>query len=139
MNIRDLAYLLSVADLKHFGKAADACFVSQPALSMQIKKLEKELGVTLLERTNKSAFLTDHGVMISERARQILDLTKDIKDLAKSAKDAFSGEIKIGIFPTLTPYLLPIIIPKLSKAYPKLSFFLIERKTNTLIEQLRQG
>jgi len=139
MNIRDLEYLLSVADLGHFGKAADACFVSQPALSMQIKKLEEDLGVKLLERTNKSALLTDHGVMIAERARQILDLTKDIKDLAKSAKDAFSGEIRIGIFPTLAPYLLPVIIPKLSKTYPKLSFYLIEEKTATLIEQLRKG
>ena len=139
MNIRDLEYLLNVADLGHFGKAADACFVSQPALSMQIKKLEEDLGVQLIERTSKSALLTDHGMMITERARQILDLTKDIKDLAKSSKDTFSGKIRIGIFPTLAPYLLPVIIPKLSKIYPKLSFYLIEEKTAALIEQLRKG
>ncbi len=139
MNIRDLEYLLSVAELGHFGKAADACFVSQPALSMQIKKLEENLGVKLLERTHKSVLLTDHGVKIAKQARQILDLTKDIKDVAKSAKDPFGGEIRIGIFPTLAPYFLPVIIPKLSKTYPKLSFYLIEEKTATLIEQLQNG
>jgi len=139
MNIRDLEYLLSVADLGHFGKAAEACFVSQPALSTQIKKLEEELGVQLLERTSKSVFLTEHGLLIAERAREILNLTKDIKDLAKSAKDVFSGEIRVGVFPTLAPYLLPVIIPKLSKHYPKLSFYLIEEKTDVLVDQLQKG
>lgn len=139
MNSRDLEYLVALSNLKHFGKAAEACFVSQPALSMQIKKLEESLGVQLLERTNKSVMLTDHGIIIAERAKQILNQIDEIKEIAKSAKDPLSGEIRIGIFPTLAPYLLPLIIPKLSKIYPKLSFYLIEEQTYKLIEQLREG
>lgn len=139
MNIRDFEYLVALCELKHFGKAADACFVSQPALSMQIKKLEESLGVQLLERTNKSVMLTDQGMIIATRAKQILNQIDEIKEIAKSAKDPFSGEIRIGIFPTLAPYLLPLIIPQLSKAYPKLSFYLIEEQTSQLIEQLRNG
>lgn len=139
MNIRDLKYLVALAEQEHFGKAADACFVSQPALSMQIKKLEETLGVKLLERTNKSVLLTDSGTIIAKRARHILNEVEEIREIAKSAQDIFSGELKIGIFPTLAPYLLPIIIPKLSKKFPNISFYLIEEKTNTLIEQLKSG
>lgn len=139
MNTRDFEYLVALANLKHFGKASAACFVSQPALSMQIKKLEECLGVQLLERTNKSVMLTDCGIIIAERAKQILTQIDEIKELAKSAKDPFSGDIRIGILPTLAPYLLPRIIPKLAKIYPKASFYLIEEQTLSLIEQLRIG
>ncbi len=139
MNIRDLKYLVALADHGHFGKAADACFVSQPALSMQIMKLEESLGIKLLERTNKSVLLTDHGIIIVERARHILNQIEEVREIAKSAKDPYSGELKIGVFPTLAPYLLPLIIPQLSKAYPNLTFYLIEEQTAVLIEQLKQG
>jgi LysR family hydrogen peroxide-inducible transcriptional activator len=139
MNIRDLKYLVALADHGHFGRAADVCFVSQPALSMQIMKLEKNLGVKLLERTNKAFFLTDHGAIIVERARLILNQIEEIREIAKTAKDPFSGELKIGVFPTLAPYLLPLIIPKLTKLYPKLRFYLIEAQTTVLIEKLKQG
>lgn len=139
MNIKDLKYLVALADHGHYGKAADACFVSQPALSMQIIKLEKSLGVKLLERTNKSVLLTDYGVTIVERARHILDQIDEVREIAKLAKDPFSGELKIGVFPTLAPYLFPLIIPQLSKIYPKLSFYLIEEQTSLLIEKLKQG
>lgn len=139
MNIKDLKYLVAVADYNHFGKAADACFVSQPALSMQIAKLEESLGVKLLERTNKSVFLTDSGAVIVERARYILNQIEEVRDIAKLAKDPFRGEFKLGIFPTLAPYLLPLIIPSLSKTYPHLSFYLIEEQTASLVEKLKQG
>jgi LysR family transcriptional regulator, hydrogen peroxide-inducible genes activator len=139
MNIRDLKYLVALADHGHFGKAAETCFVSQPALSMQIMKLEENLGVKLLERTNKSILLTEHGGIIVERARHILSQIEEVREIAKSAKDPFSGELRIGVFPTLAPYLLPHIIPQLSKAYPKLSFYLIEEQTAVLVEQLKQG
>lgn len=139
MNTRDLEYLVALSDLKHFGKAAAACFVSQPALSMQIKKLEDSLGIQLLERTNKSVLLTDHGLIIAKRAQQILHQLDEIKEIAKSAKDPFSGEIRIGVFPTLAPYLLPLIIPQLSKIYPKLSFYLVEEQTSQLIEKIKEG
>jgi LysR family hydrogen peroxide-inducible transcriptional activator len=139
MNIRDLQYLVALADHHHFGNAADACFVSQPALSMQIKKLDELVGVKLLERTNKSVLLTDSGTMIVERARQILNQVDEVREIAKAAKDPFSGELKIGIFPTLAPYLLPHIIAPIAKLFPKLSLYLVEEKTATLIEQLKQG
>lgn len=139
MNIREFQYLVALEEFRHFGKAAEACFVSQPALSMQIKKLEESLGVQLLERTNKSVMLTDHGVIIAERTKQILHQIDEIKEIAKTAKDPLSGELRMGIFPTLAPYLLPLIIPKLSKIYPKLSFYLIEEQTSKLIEQLKEG
>ncbi len=139
MNIKDLKYLVAVADHGHFGRAAKACFVSQPALSMQIMKLEESLGLPLLERTNKSVLLTDHGVLIVERARHILSQIEEVRDIAKSAKDPFSGEFKLGVFPTLAPYLLPLIIPTLSKIYPKLKIYLIEEQTPVLIEQLKLG
>lgn len=139
MNIKDLKYLVALADYSHFGNAANACFVSQPALSMQIKKLEETLGVKLLERTNKSVMLTDYGVTIAERARHILNQVDEVREIAKTAKDPFSGEFKLGIIPTLAPYLLPRIMPQLSKIYPKLSFYLIEAQTTLLVEKLKHG
>lgn len=139
MNIKDLTYLVALAEHGHFGKAAHACFVSQPALSMQIMKLEETLGVKLLERTNKSVLLTDHGVAIVERARHILSQIDELREIAKLANDPFSGELKIGIFPTLAPYLLPHIMPRLSEIYPKLSFYLVEEQTSSLIEKLKVG
>lgn len=139
MNTRALQYLVALNDLRHFGKAADACFVSQPALSMQIKKLEETLGVELLERSNKSVLLTKTGMVIAEQARHILRQVEEMRDFAKSVKDPYSGELKIGIIPTLAPYLLPLIIPSLSKKFPKVSFYLFEGHTTILIEKLKLG
>lgn len=139
MNTRDLQYLVALSEHQHFGKAAEACFVSQPALSMQIKKLEEMLGIKLLERTNKSVILTAAGIAITERARQILNQVNELRDFAKLAKDPYSGELKIGIIPTLAPYLLPIIIPSLAHDFPKISFFLIEEQTAVLIDKLKSG
>lgn len=139
MNIRELKYLVALGDYKHFSKAAKACFVSQPALSMLIKKLETELGVILLERNNKSVLLTPIGVAITEKARNILEQTNDIYALAKSANNPYAGDLKIGIIPTLAPYLLPLLIPTLSKQFPNVRFYLIEEQTATLITKLKTG
>ena len=139
MNIRDLKYLVALADHGHFGKAATACFVSQPALSMQIKKLEDTLGTTLLERNPKTLLFTEPGLAIIERARELLYLVEQIKKIADTAKDPVSGELTLGIFPTLAPFLLPHIIPFLAKTYPKLTLHLIEEKTTPLIVELQQG
>src|SRR3990167_4002588 len=128
MNIRDLKYLVAIADHCHFGMAASACFVSQPALSMQIKKLENSLGVQLIERTSKSALLTETGKLITEHARDILCRVETLKDVAKQANDPYSGEFHLGVIPTLAPYLLPRIIPGLSKLFPKLTIYLIEEQ-----------
>lgn len=139
MNIRDLRYLVSLMEHQHFGKAAEACYVSQPALSIQIQKLEEILGIKLLERTNKTLLFTEEGVLIAERARHILNQVEEIYDFAKLAKNPYSGDLKIGIFPTLAPYFLPMIIPSLTKKYPNLSLYLIEEKTLSLIEKLKKG
>ncbi len=139
MNIKDLKYLVALADYGHFGNAANACFVSQPALSMQIKKLEETLGVKLLERNNKSVMLTEQGAVIADRARLILSQVDEVKEIAKSAKDPFSGELRLGIIPTIAPYLLPHIMPQLTKDYSKIAFYLIEGQTADLTEKLRQG
>jgi len=139
MNIRDLKYLVSVADYGHFGKAADACFVSQPALSMQIKKLEDTLGVQLIERTGKKIFLTEIGKLITQQARDILFRVEEMREIANTAKDPFCGELHLGIIPTLAPYLLPYIIPSLSKAFPKLTIYLAEETTSNLLTKVSQG
>lgn len=139
MNIRDLQYLIALIDHRHFGKAAEACFVSQPALSMQIKKLEQYLGVQLLERTNKSVMMTPIGAELGEHARQVIRQIETIRDIARSAADPFGGELKLGIFPTLAPYLLPQIMPRLSEKFPRLSLLLREEQTALLIDKLRNG
>ncbi len=139
MNIRDLKYLVALIDHQHFGKAADACFVSQPALSMQIKKLEEHLGVQLLERTNKSVMFTDVGEVLAERARLVLSQVDEMKELARHSADPYGGELRLGIFPTLAPYLLPHISPQLAKKFPRLSLYLLEEQTASLMEKVMQG
>lgn len=139
MNIRDLKYLVAVAEQRHFGKAAEACCVSQPALSMQLKKLEETLGVQLIERTNKSVLMTAAGKTIAARAQIILTQIEEMQEVAKLNADPESGQLKIGIIPTLAPYLLPHIIPELKKTFPKLLLHLAEEQTALLIAKLREG
>ncbi len=139
MNIRDLKYLVALKEHGHFGKAADACFVSQPALSMQIKKLEEYLGVQLLERTNKSVMFTAIGETMLERARLILQEADAMKTIAREEADPLGGELHLGIFPTLAPYLLPHVTPTFNKKLPRLSIFLVEEKTGVLLQKLQQG
>lgn len=139
LNIRDLKYLIAIADYQHFGKAAEACFVSQPGLSMQIKKLEETLGVQLIERTNKYVLLTEVGQMIIEQARGVLSQVVTIQEIASQAKDPLSGTLRLGIIPTLGPYLLPYIAPQLSALFPKLSLYLVEDFTNNLLNKLTEG
>lgn len=139
MNTRDFEYLIALSEHHHFGKAAKVCFVSQPALSMQIQRLETSLGVKLLERNHKSVLLTDIGLAITERAKLIVAQINEIRDFAKLAKDPYSGRLTIGIIPTLGPYLLPLILPTLSKKFPNIHFYLVEEQTATLIQKLKMG
>ena len=139
MNLRDFEYLSAVARLQHFGKAASACSVSQPTLSMQIKKLEETLGLPLLERGRRSVSLTAAGKDILARAENILRETKAIRDIARQYHDPFSGNMTLGAFPTLAPFLFPRIVPKLNKTHSKLSLFLVEEKTPELLQRLRSG
>jgi LysR family hydrogen peroxide-inducible transcriptional activator len=139
MNLRDFEYVEAVARLGNFGKAALACNVSQPTLSMQIRKLEEYLGITLFERTNKSVKLTRTGEAMLVKIRDILQQTSEIKSLAALAKDPFAGEIRLGLFPTLAPYLLPHIMPAMRKTFPKLDILLFEEKTDRLLSMLSDG
>lgn len=139
MNIRALMYFVKLAELKHFSKAANACFVSQPTLSTQIRKLEDELGVTLVERAPRHIMLTPIGEDIAHRARHVLRDIEHIKDAARRSKDPETGTIKLGIFPTLAPYLLPHVIPNIRKQYPDLRLQLAEEKTEDILNMLDQG
>lgn len=139
MNLRDFEYLTAVARLRHFGKAAAACNVSQPTLSMQIRKLEETLGISLLERGRGAVSLTAAGRDIVARADIILKETKAIRDIARQHRDPFTGSATLGAFPTLAPFLFPRIVPKLNQAHPQLKLFLVEEKTTELINRLRAG
>lgn len=139
MNLRDLRYLVALADLRHFGKAADACFVSQPTLSTQVRKLEEELGVTLVERAPRKVMLTTAGQEVVARARQILADVDQMKEAARRSQDPESGTLRLGVFPTLGPYLLPHVLPKLQERFPKLELLLIEEKSDVLLARLREG
>lgn len=139
MNLRDLKYLIAVAEHLNFGKAADSCNVSQPTLSMQIKKLEEYLGVSVFERTNKSVMLTDYGHEIVKMAQGIIAGADDLITYSKSCHDPLAGEFRLGAFPTIAPYFLPKIIAPIKKAMPNLQLFLLEEKSSILIEKLLKG
>lgn len=139
MNLRDLRYLVALADHKHFGKAAAACFVSQPTLSTQIKKLEDELEVALVERAPRRVMLTPVGRDVAERARHILDAVAELKESARRTRDPEAGSVRLGLFPTLGPYLLPHVIPQIRARFPRLELLLVEEKTEVILRQLREG
>jgi LysR family hydrogen peroxide-inducible transcriptional activator len=137
MNLRDLKYIIAVAETRHFGKAAERCFVSQPTLSGQIKKLEEELEVTLFERTNRSVEITPVGTAILTHARVILEQADLIQQLARAHQDPLAGALRIGVIPTLSPYLMPLILMPLRKRYPQMKLVLSEELTDSLLERLR--
>ncbi|MGY3568521.1 DNA-binding transcriptional regulator OxyR [Vibrio paucivorans] len=139
MNIRDFEYLVSLAEHKHFRKAAEACFVSQPTLSGQIRKLEDELGTTLLERSSRRVLFTDSGLQLVEQAKRILGEVKTFKDMASQQTGAMSGPMHIGFIPTVGPYLLPRIVPSLKEQFPELELYLHEAQTHQLVRQLEEG
>ncbi len=139
MNLRDLQYFLAVYETQHFGKAAEKCFVSQPALSMQLKKLEEYLGVTLFERSGKQFIYTDVSHKIAEHAKIILQHINSIKVVAKSHQDPFSGELSIGAFPTISPYFFSRMIPEITKRYPQLTLLLTEEKSDVILSNLIEG
>ena len=139
MNLRDLRYLVALADLRHFGKAADACFVSQPTLSTQIRKLEDELGVALVERAPRKVMLTAVGQDVVQRARRIVADVEQMKEAARRSRDPESGSLRLGVFPTLGPYLLPHVVPQLRERFPHLELLLVEEKSDVLLQSLREG
>ncbi|MGH8114315.1 MAG: LysR substrate-binding domain-containing protein [Rhodanobacteraceae bacterium] len=139
MNLRDLQYLVALADHRHFGRAAEASFVSQPTLSTQIRKLEAELGVTLVERTPRKILLTQVGRQIVARARGVLNEVEQIRRIAHRDQDPEAGTLRLGIFPTLGPYLLPHVMGTIHERFPRLELLLVEEKTFELEQRLREG
>lgn len=139
MNLRDLGYLVALDDHRHFRRAAEASFVSQPTLSTQLRKLEAELGVALVERNPGHVLLTDAGTRIVERARLVLAEIEEIRRIARQATDPEAGTLRLGLFPTLAPYLLPHVVPHVHARFPNLELLLVEAKTEEILEGLRRG
>jgi LysR family hydrogen peroxide-inducible transcriptional activator len=138
ITLRQLRYLASLARHRHFGRAAEDCAVTQPALSMQIRELEREIGAELVERRPNDVALTEIGVEVAERAERILAATRDLVDFARH-RGVLSGPLKLGIIPTLAPYILPRVLPRLQKSYPDLRLEMRETQTRLLLDELAGG
>jgi LysR family hydrogen peroxide-inducible transcriptional activator len=139
LKLKDLRYLVAVADTRHFGRAAERSFVSQPTLSAQLKKLEEYLGVQLIERAPKRVQLTAAGEQIVERARRILDASDEIVELARGHRDPLAGRLRVALLPTIGPYLLPSVAGRLRKQLPRLELMLYEYQTDPMLEKLHSG
>ncbi|SJZ79191.1 LysR family transcriptional regulator, hydrogen peroxide-inducible genes activator [Enhydrobacter aerosaccus] len=138
-SFRQLSYLVAVVDLCHFGKAADACGVTQSTLSAGIRELEEVLGAPLLERTKRQVIATPLGRDMAARARELLKAAEDMVDAARSSKDTMAGPLRLGVIPTIGPFVLPHAMPRLRKAFPRLRLFLREEQTAPLLAKLRAG
>jgi LysR family hydrogen peroxide-inducible transcriptional activator len=138
MNLRDIKYILAVAETRHFGKAAERCFVSQPTLSGQIKKLEDQLGVVIFERTNRSVEVTPIGEEILGHARLLVEQADAIEQVARAHQDPLAGPLRVGAIPTLSPYLMPLVLVPLKRRCPQLKLVLFEETTEALLRRLDQ-
>ncbi|NOX09675.1 MAG: DNA-binding transcriptional regulator OxyR [Gammaproteobacteria bacterium] len=139
MNLRNLEYLLAIDKERHFHRAAERCCVSQPTLSGQLKKLEQELGVQLVERNNRQVRMTDAGRAVADQARRVINEARAIKSIAQTFHNPMQGELQLGLIPTVAPYLLPLIMPLLKKQYPDLKLWLHEQQTAVLLDKLRSA
>jgi LysR family transcriptional regulator, hydrogen peroxide-inducible genes activator len=139
IKLKDLRYLVAVADTGHFGQAAQRCFISQPTLSAQLKKLEDYLGVQLIERQPKGATLTQAGEQIVARARLILSASDDVLSIAQTYRDPLSGRLKVAMIPTVGPYVLPQVAPAVHKQMPRLDLLLFEYQTAVILEKVHAG
>lgn len=138
-SLRQLQYVVAVADALSFRKAAERCHVSQPSLSAQLAQLEEVLGVRLFERDRRRVLLTSTGKELVERARRLLVETGELVEAARRASDPLSGTLRVGVIPTISPYLLPAVVPALRKHYPRLTLLWVEDKTEVLVRQLERG
>ncbi|MFV9924493.1 MAG: LysR substrate-binding domain-containing protein [Francisella endosymbiont of Hyalomma scupense] len=139
MNTRTLEYIISVYETKSFITASEKCFVSQPALSMQIKKFEEYIGIQIFERGTKQVLITKSGMKIVNQAYKILDEVNNLKKIAEPLLENGKISISIGAFPTLCPYLMPKILPAIKRDFPNLSIAVVEEKTDILVKMLDQG
>lgn len=138
ITLRQLRYLASLARRRHFGRAAEDCAVTQPALSMQIRELEREIGAELVERRPGEIVLTDVGEDVAERAEHILAAARDLVDFARH-RDLLSGSLKLGVIPTLAPFVLPRVLPRLQASHPRLRLEVRETQTKHLLDELTAG
>jgi LysR family transcriptional regulator, hydrogen peroxide-inducible genes activator len=139
ITLRQLQYVVEVARLGGFRRAAQACHVSQPALSAQIALAERQLGVQVFERDRRSVRVSAAGLRIVEQAQRVLMAASDLRELARQLADPFSGRLRLGVIPTVGPYLLPEITPPLSRAFPRLSLSWSEARTEDLVQAIRTG
>jgi LysR family transcriptional regulator, hydrogen peroxide-inducible genes activator len=139
LKLKDLRYLVALADTRHFGRAAAKCFVSQPTLSAQLRKLEQNLGVQLIERQPRRVSLTAAGEEVTSHARQMLETGEAILTLAQTRRDPLAGQLRLALLPTIGPYLLPQVALKLRKALPRLELMLYEYQTAPMLEHLHAG
>lgn len=139
MTLTELKYIVAVARERHFGRAAEACFVSQPTLSVAIKKLEDELGVQLFERGSSEVSITPVGSQIVEQAQRVLEESSAIKEIARQGKDPLVGPLRLGVIHTIGPYLLPLLVPKMIEEAPKMPLLLQEHLTVKLLDLLKLG
>ena len=139
MTLTELRYVVALAQERHFGRAAQKCFVTQPTLSLALAKLEEELGVRLFERNKSEVLITPLGAEIVEQARRVLDEAGKIASLAKASQDQLAGILRLGVIPTIGPYLLPELVPILHKRAPDMPLMIEENYTANLVPMLRDG
>jgi LysR family hydrogen peroxide-inducible transcriptional activator len=139
IKLKDLRYLVAVADSGHFGQAAERCFISQPTLSAQLKKLEAYLGVQLIERQTRGATLTEAGEQIVARARLILSASDEVLTIAQTYRDPLSGRLKVAMIPTVGPYVLPQVAPAVHRQMPRLDLLLFEFQTAAMLQKIQSG
>ena len=139
LKLKDLRYLVAVADTRHFGQAAARCFVSQPTLSAQIKKLENYLGVQLIERHPRRITLTEAGAQVVTRARRMIEASEEIVTLAGTWRDPLAGRLRMALLPTIGPYLLPLVAARIRRKLPRLELLLYEYQTDQMLEHLQAG
>jgi LysR family hydrogen peroxide-inducible transcriptional activator len=139
ITLKQLRYLSALAAHRHFGRAAEACSVTQPALSMQIRDLERQLGVQLVERRPGDVVLTDVGVEVTERGQQVLAEVRDLVDFARHRSSVLTGRLILGVIPTLAPYVLPRMLSTIQRRYPDLQIELRETQTRVLLHELARG
>ncbi|HMA12344.1 MAG TPA: LysR substrate-binding domain-containing protein [Steroidobacteraceae bacterium] len=139
LKLKDLRYLVAVADTRHFGQAAARCFVSQPTLSAQLKKLEDYLGVQLVERHPRRIALTEVGAQVVARARRIIEASDEIVALSALQRDPLSGRLRVALLPTIGPYLLPLVAARIRKKLPRIELLLYEYQTGPMLDHLQAG
>ncbi|HUX54162.1 MAG TPA: LysR substrate-binding domain-containing protein [Williamwhitmania sp.] len=139
MNIQQLEYIIAIDTHRHFAKAAEACFVTQPTMSMMVQKLEEELEVKIFDRSKQPVIPTQVGILIIAQARRALIQIKELKEIANGEKGLVSGSLKIGIIPTLAPYLLPLFLDNFRKHFPQVRVKITEMVTENIVEDLKSG